>query len=144
MSTAYTRTLRLAAETMGGVDALAKRLHVEAALVEGWIAGSEYPPHEMFLRALDIVAGGPLYDAAALRQASKAQQHADRMQASANRARESADRVQRSADLAQRRANEENDKTNPGNKNDAFRQVKPKDGAPASNKAEEPKKKDAG
>ena len=144
-STAYTRTLRLAAETLGGAKALAERLRVEAALVEGWIAGKEYPPHEMFLRALDIVAGGPLYDAAAVRNANKAQQHADRIQASANRARESAERVQRSADLAQQRANERKEQVDPGKTNDSFRQINPKDGAPASNKEDDAKKKsDAG
>ena len=146
-STVYTRTLALAAQTLGSVDRLAQRLVVEEEALQRWIAGTEFPPHEVFMKALDIVADGPLYDATARRVADKAQQHADRLQANANRARESAERVQRSADRAQQhaeRTRKEADRTDPAGDSGRFRQVKAKDGAPASNTPDEPKKKDAG
>ena len=136
-STVYTRTLGLAADTLGSVDALATRLGADREAVQRWIAGTEFPPHQMFMRALDIVASGPLLGGETRHAAKKAQQHADRMQASANRVREAADRMQRSADRAQSNADREN--TDRSNDSGRLRQVKPKDGAPASNKADEKK-----
>jgi transcriptional regulator with XRE-family HTH domain len=106
---AATRTLALAAKTLGGAQALAKRLGVEPAALERWMAGEALPPYEVFLKALDIVAGGPRRDPARRASARRAQSHADRLQAAANRVRESAERLQ-------------------------CRQLQPKDGAPASNK----------
>ena len=82
-NTVYTRTLGLAAESVGGVQALAKRLKVEQAALERWIAGEAFPPHEAFLQALDIVAGGPRVDPAARPPAGRTQAHAHRLQAAA-------------------------------------------------------------
>jgi hypothetical protein len=147
-STVYTRTLQLAAVTLGGRSALAGRLRVDEAALEPWISGAEFPPHEVFLAALDIVAGGPLIDAgtAQRRAAGAAQRRADRLQASANRVRESAERIQASANRAQQQADltrQRADATRPDGADDArFRQVKPKDSAPASNKPEEKKTRD--
>jgi len=83
---APTRTLTLAAKTLGGAQALAAQLSAEPAALERWMAGEELPPYEVFLKALDIVAAGPRVDPAARRASGQ------------------------------------------------FRQVQPKDGAPASNR----------
>lgn len=137
-SSAYTRTLARAAQSLGGVQPLAKRLKVEQAALERWIAGEEFPPHEAFLQALDIVAAGPRVDPAAWPAGRRAQAHADRLQAAANRVRESAERLQASAELAQaqaeliraHKARADPEQSSSGQ----FRQVQPRDGAPASNK----------
>ena len=139
MSNAPTRTLALAAQTVGGAQALATRLDVEQAALERWMAGDELPPYEVFLKALDIVAAGPRVDPAARRDSAlRAQAHADRLQAAANRVRESAARMQSSAELAQAQAallREKAERADPqASSSGQFRQVQPKDGAPASNK----------
>lgn len=137
MSSAPTRTLARAAETVGGPQALAARLDVEQAALERWMAGDELPPYEMFLKALDIVAAGPRADPAARRaSARRAQSHADRLQAAANRVRESAQRLQSSAELAQAQAallRKKAEQEDPQGSSGQFRQVQPRDGAPASN-----------
>ena len=89
-STVYTRTLSLAAQSLGGVQPLAKRLKVEPPALERWIAGGEFPPHDAFLQALDIVAAGPRADPAGRPAAGRTQAHADRLQAAASRVREGA------------------------------------------------------
>lgn len=143
-SSAYTRTLARAAETLGGVQPLASLLRVEQAALERWIAGEEFPPHEAFLQALDIVAAGPRRDPAARPAAGRAQAHADRLQAAASRVRESAERMQSSAELAQAQAmlvRAKHARGEPqGSSSGQFRQVQPKDGAPASNKPGEDEK----
>ena len=106
-SSTYTRTLALAAETLGGAQPLAQRLKVEQATLERWIAGEEFPPHEAFLHALDIVAAGPRVDPAEFVRAHRA------------------------------RAKPEQSSSG------QFRQVQPKDGAPASNKPGEDEHKNA-
>jgi hypothetical protein len=135
---APTRTLALAAKTLGGTQALATRLNVEHTALERWMAGEELPPYEVFLKALDIVAGGPRVDpAAGKNSARRAQAHADRLQAAANRVRESAHRLQSSAELAQAQAalmRSKAERADPQDTSGQFRQVQPKDGAPASNK----------
>ena len=138
------RTLALAAKTLGGAPALAEHLNVEQAALERWMAGEELPPYEVFLKALDIVAAGPRLDPAARRaSARRAQSHADRLQAAANRVRESAERMQSSAELAQAQAallRKKAERADPPDNSGQFRQVQPKDGAPASNKPAEDEK----
>ena len=146
-TSAYTRTLTRAAETLGGTAQLAEHLKVEHAALERWIAGEEFPPHEAFLDALDIVAAGPRLDPAARPAAGRTQAHADRLQAAANRVRESADRMQTSAELAQAQAalmRAKQARAEPGGSSSGhFHQVQPKDGAPASNKPGEDEEKKA-
>lgn len=60
--TAHTRTLQAAADTLGSASRLAAYLSVPLADLTRWISGEEHPPHDIFLRALDVVAGGPLLD----------------------------------------------------------------------------------
>ena len=146
-STVYTRTLSLAAESLGGVQPLAKRLKVEQPALKRWIAGEEFPPHEAFLQALDIVAAGPRVDPGGRPAAERTQAHADRLQAAANRVRESADRLQSSAELAQAQAEmkrRQSERADPQGSTGKFRQVQPRDGAPASNKPAEDEKKAKG
>jgi hypothetical protein len=72
------------------------------------------------------------------------QAHADRLQAAANRVRESAERMQTAAELAQAQASlmrAKQARADPGGSSSSqFRQVQPKDGAPASNKPDKPAK----
>ena len=144
---AATRTLARAAKTLGGAQALAQRLEVEQAILDGWMAGEAIPPYDVFLKALDIVAGGPRVDTDRRGAARRAQAHADRLQAAANRVRESAERLQSSAELAQGQAElmrAHHARANPEQSSSGqFRQVQPRDGAPASNKPGEDEKNKA-
>lgn len=54
--TPYTRTFRLAIETLGGTERLANALGASVGEVEAWAAGRADPPPGLFLRAIDIVA----------------------------------------------------------------------------------------
>jgi hypothetical protein len=87
---APTRTLALAlaAKTLGGVQVLAERLGVEPPILERWMAGEAVPPYDIFLKALDVVAGGPRLNPDRREAARRAQSHADRLQSAANRVRE--------------------------------------------------------
>jgi transposase-like protein len=144
---AATRTLARAAKTLGGAHALAQRLGVEPATLERWMAGEVIPPYDVFLKALDIVAGSPRLDAHGRDAARRKQAHADRLQAAANRVRESAERMQSSAELAQAQAElmrAKIQRADPQGSSGQFRQVQPKDGAPASNKPAQDDKKAKG
>jgi hypothetical protein len=58
--TVYARTLRRAAQYVGGVDNLALQLKVKAVHLTAWIQGVETPPMEIFLKAVDIVTDRPI------------------------------------------------------------------------------------
>ena len=144
---AATRTLVRAAKTLGGAQALAERLGVEPPILERWMAGEAIPPYDVFLKALDIVARSPRPDAHGRDTARRKQTHADRLQAAANRVRESAARLQSSAELAQAQAEllrAKSQRADPLGSSGQFRQVQPRDGAPASNKPAEDEKKAKG
>ena len=53
--TVYARTLHRACEVLGGLDALSRHLGVPAAAVTRWIGGTEQPPLDAFLKAVDVV-----------------------------------------------------------------------------------------
>lgn len=53
--TSMTRTLAQAAQAAGGVEALAKKLGVTSALLQGWLAGASEAPAAIYVRALDIL-----------------------------------------------------------------------------------------
>jgi hypothetical protein len=53
---AYTRTVRRAIETLGGVEKLAQALGASVVEIEAWAAGHSNPPPGAFLKAIDIVA----------------------------------------------------------------------------------------
>jgi hypothetical protein len=53
----YSDTLKLAAETVGGSGALARRLGIAPEVLARWIADGNPVPLEPFLAALDIIEG---------------------------------------------------------------------------------------
>ena len=55
----YVRTLACAVQTLRGRSRLAKRLDISPGKLSAWLAGTEAPPLQAFLDALDIVADGP-------------------------------------------------------------------------------------
>lgn len=55
MPTVYSRTLRRAAEIVGGQQELARRLGVFPSQLLPWLAGTSTPSTEVFLKAVDIV-----------------------------------------------------------------------------------------
>lgn len=55
MPTVYARTLRRAAEVVGGVRELGSQLKVPTEELMGWMDGTKRVPQEIFLRAVDIV-----------------------------------------------------------------------------------------
>jgi hypothetical protein len=52
----YVRTLRRAAELVGDPDRLALALRVTPSHLALWLHGTEQPPLEIFLRAVDVVS----------------------------------------------------------------------------------------
>lgn len=53
-NTASKRTIERALENVGDRERLAAMLNVTVADLNRWILGKELPPHEVFLRALDL------------------------------------------------------------------------------------------
>ena len=51
----YGQTLQRAAEKLGGVDELSKRLKIRPQFVTLWIREKGIPPEYVFLRALDLL-----------------------------------------------------------------------------------------
>ena len=52
-----TRTLRRAAEIVGGRAKLRKCLNVSAICLAAWMAGLDAAPNDVFLKAVDIIMG---------------------------------------------------------------------------------------
>jgi len=52
----YARTIKRAAEIVGGEVALAKRLSVSPDKIAHWIEGRETPHTSVFLKAVDIIS----------------------------------------------------------------------------------------
>jgi hypothetical protein len=53
--TTHTETLRRAAAAIGGEARLAKALRIRRPQARRWLAGEEYPPVEIYHRALDLL-----------------------------------------------------------------------------------------
>jgi transcriptional regulator with XRE-family HTH domain len=51
----YIRTLKRAAELLGGTDTLAARLGVPEAHVSLWMRGLVSPPGDVFLKAAEVI-----------------------------------------------------------------------------------------
>jgi hypothetical protein len=60
MKDVYARTLRKAAEALGGIEALARHLGVATEDVYLWAQGSKPIPQAVFLKAVDLVVGRKL------------------------------------------------------------------------------------
>ena len=54
-STVHTEPLRRAAAAIGGEAALAKALGVPAEQAQRWLAGDDYPPTDVYQKALDLL-----------------------------------------------------------------------------------------
>jgi DNA-binding transcriptional regulator YdaS (Cro superfamily) len=72
LPTVYIRTLKRAAEIVGGEEELARRLKVTPTHLTLWIRGTVSPPGDVFLKAANIVTEHDLEDLAAKGQASQA------------------------------------------------------------------------
>lgn len=55
MPAVHARTLRRAADILGGEQPLALYLRVTPSHLACWLQGSEFPPTEVFLKAVDVV-----------------------------------------------------------------------------------------
>jgi hypothetical protein len=55
MATVHARALRRAAEILGGIDELAKFLHVPSFVLKRWVQGNAVPPLGVFLKAVDLI-----------------------------------------------------------------------------------------
>ena len=60
MATVYMRTLARAADILGGEGPLAQYLSVVPSHLALWLSGTESPPTEIFLRAVDVVCDADL------------------------------------------------------------------------------------
>ena len=56
MPTLYARTLKRAAQIIGGAEQLAFRLDVKASHLSLWMAGVETTPPDVFLKAVDLIS----------------------------------------------------------------------------------------
>jgi hypothetical protein len=54
-----TRTLARALRSVGSLERLAEHLDVSPQLLQEWLDGTREPPTRAYMRALDLVAGGP-------------------------------------------------------------------------------------
>ena len=59
-NTSVSRTLERASRVVGGPARLAEHLGVAEAQLMEWLAGRGKPPNSVYLRALDLVARGPV------------------------------------------------------------------------------------
>jgi len=57
--TSMTRTLALAANAIGGCEALAEKLGVKPGVLQEWLAGTGEPPTAVYVRALDVLISAP-------------------------------------------------------------------------------------
>jgi hypothetical protein len=54
----YVSTLKQAGVILGGEKQLARHLRVPLEELKRWLSGSEDPPRQVFLRAVDVVLEG--------------------------------------------------------------------------------------
>ena len=59
VETSVTRTLALALSTIGSLERLAQYLDVREDQLAHWLEGRGKPPTRVYMKALDLVAGGP-------------------------------------------------------------------------------------
>jgi hypothetical protein len=59
-STPDVRMLQRALEAYGSVHHLAKALGVSVEDLKLWVSGKELPPHQVFMKALELAFSGPV------------------------------------------------------------------------------------
>lgn len=57
MPTVHTEALKRAAAAVGGEARLAIALHVAPEQARRWLSGKEYPPTDVYHKALDLLIG---------------------------------------------------------------------------------------
>lgn len=57
MATVHTETLRRAAALVGGEAGMARAFDVPCEQARRWLSGEEYPPTEIYHKALDLLIG---------------------------------------------------------------------------------------
>ena len=62
MPNVYSRTLRRAAQIVGGEDKLASQLNITPTDLALWIQGTGVPPSDVFLQAVDLVTAKGVSD----------------------------------------------------------------------------------
>jgi hypothetical protein len=62
MANVYSRTLRRAAQILGGEDKLASHLRITPTDLALWIQGTGVPPSDVFLQAVDLVTAKGVSD----------------------------------------------------------------------------------
>ena len=73
----YGHTLQRAADKLGGIDELSKRLKIRSQFITLWIRGKGIPPEFVFVRASELLdAGGECPIAAEIDHLIEAQQEA--------------------------------------------------------------------
>ena len=147
---AYRATLVRAAQILGGVPALSRRLQVPMLDVKRWLAGAQKPSMGIFLKVIDIlIEEGKTSGERGQLRADRSQDKADRSQARADRSQARADRDQAKADRSQAEA--DRDQESAGRKQDhagntrhpsdtkagPLRLVQREDGEPASDTPDE-------
>ena len=58
MPNVYARTLKSAAQLLGGEEELSRRLDISGSDLAAWMAGCGVPPIETLLRAVDLLTYG--------------------------------------------------------------------------------------
>jgi DNA-binding transcriptional regulator YdaS (Cro superfamily) len=53
--TVYRRSVEMAAEILGGQEAVAQHLGVETTMVASWLSGASEPAINFFLRIVDLI-----------------------------------------------------------------------------------------
>src|SRR5437867_8917066 len=53
----HAKALKRAAEILGGREKLRELLHVPMRALDKWLDGSEEPPLDIFLKAVDVISG---------------------------------------------------------------------------------------
>jgi hypothetical protein len=91
MGSIQAQTLQRAASMLGGKEKLRELLRVPMRELESWLAGSERPPLDVFLKAVDVVSEPP---SEAVRRSRELRRASDALKAAATRSVERARLIQ--------------------------------------------------
>src|SRR5436190_18385576 len=93
--TVYAKALTRAAEILGGRDKLRDLLHVPMRALDKWLDGTEEPPMDIFLKAVDVISGRsePKGRSEAVQRSRRLQRDATALRSAAKRAIEGSRQV---------------------------------------------------